>query len=121
VSLDSVHVPHVSPADRFAAVVLGRGRCKLTHLTVRVGYQDSLNVPEALALARKRGLLARNLDLENASYFLSRITISAGENGPMPPWQKALFLGMAHNAASPIDMFGLPDGRTVEMGSDVSL
>ena len=43
------------------------------------------------------------------------------KTGTMPPWQKALFLGMARNAASPIDMFGLPDGRTVEMGSQVSL
>ncbi len=121
VSLDSVHVPHVSPADRFAVVYLGRGRCKVAHLTVRVGYQDRLNVPEALALARKRGLLPRNLDLENASYFLSRITIAPNGNGNMPPWQKALFLGLARNAASPIEMFGLPDGRTVEMGSQVPL
>jgi KUP system potassium uptake protein len=121
VSLDSVHVPHVSPADRFVLVLLGRGRCKVAHLTVRVGYQDGLNVPEALALARKRGLLPRNLDLENASYFLSRITISPGDNGTMPPWQKTLFLGMARNATSPIDTFGLPQARTVEMGSQVSL
>jgi KUP system potassium uptake protein len=121
VSLDSVHVPHVSPSDRFAVVYLGRGRCKVAHLTVRVGYQDSLNVPQALALARKRGHLPRNLDLENASYFLSRITIAPDGNRNMPPWQKALFLGLARNAASPIEMFGLPDGRTVEMGSEVSL
>ena len=78
VSLDTVHVPHVTPPDRFAVEMLGRGRCKVAHVTVRVGYQDSPNVPEALALARKRGLLPRNLDLENASYFLSRITIAPG-------------------------------------------
>lgn len=121
VSIDSVHVPQVSPADRFAVELLGSGRCKVAHVTVRAGYQDSLNVPDALALARKRGLLPRNLDLENASYFLSRITIAPGTDGTMRPWQKALFLGMARNAASPIDMFGLPDGRTVEMGSEVPL
>jgi KUP system potassium uptake protein len=121
VSLDSVHVPSVSPPDRFVVELLGRGRCKVAHVTVRVGYQDSLNVPKALALARKRGLLPRNLDLENASYFLSRMTIAPGEDGTMPPWQKALFLGMARNAASPIDMFGLPQARTVEMGSQVPL
>ena len=121
VSLDSVHVPHVSPADRFAVVSLGRGRCKLAHLTVRVGYRDSLNVPEELALARKLGFLPRNLDLENASYFLSRITIVPGEDATMPPWQRTLFLGIARNAASPIDTFGLPQARTVEMGSQVSL
>ncbi len=88
---------------------------------MRVGYQDSLNVPEQLALARKGGFLARNFDLEDASYFLSRITIAPEDNGTMPPWRKALFLAMARNAASPIDHFGLPQARTVEMGSQVKL
>jgi KUP system potassium uptake protein len=121
VSLDSVGVPNVSPADRFAVQVLGSGRCKVTHLTVRVGYQDSLNVPAQLVLARKHGFLERNLDLENASYFLSRITITEGDDGEMPAWQKRMFLAMARNAASPIEAFGLPRARTVEMGSQVTL
>ena len=45
-------------------------------MTIRIGYHDKLNVPEALALCRKQGLLERNLDLEHASYFVSRITIT---------------------------------------------
>ncbi len=121
VSLDSVHIPHVSAPDRFAIGVLGGGRCKVMHLTVRVGYQDNLHVPEALALARKRGLLPRNLDLEHASYFLSRITLGEGPNGSMSPWRKRLFLAMARNAASPIEHFGLPRERTVEMGSQIEV
>jgi KUP system potassium uptake protein len=121
VSLDSVGIPNVSPGDRFAVQVLGRGRFKLTHITVRVGYQDSLNVPEQLLLARKHGFLERNLDLENASYFLSRITIAEGDDGAMPVWQKRIFLALARNAASPIEAFGLPRARTVEMGSQVAL
>jgi KUP system potassium uptake protein len=121
VSLDAVGIPQVSPRDRFTAQTLGSGRFKVTHLTVRVGYHDSLNVPHQLELARKHGFLERNLDLENASYFLSRITISPEENGTMPAWRKALFLAMARNAASPIEHFGLPWARTVEMGSQVPL
>ncbi len=121
VSLDSVHIPHVSPPDRFAVDVLGGGRCKVMHVTVRVGYQDRLHVPEALAQARKRGLLPRNLDLEHASYFLSRITLSEGPDSSMPSWRKRLFLAMARNAASPIEHFGLPRERTVEMGSQIEV
>ena len=121
VSLDTVGVPHVSPHERFAVQTLGGGRFKVTHLTARVGYQDSLKVPHQLALARKHGFLERNFDLENASYFLSRITIAPEENGTMPAWRKAIFLAMARNAASPIEHFGLPWDRTVEMGSQVPL
>jgi KUP system potassium uptake protein len=39
----------------------------------------------------------------------------------MPVWQKRIFLALARNAASPIEAFGLPRARTVEMGSQVAL
>jgi KUP system potassium uptake protein len=85
------------------------------------GYHDKLNVPDALQLCRKRGLLERNLDLEHASYFVSRITIKPTDHPCMSPIRKALFIMMARNAATPIDHFGLPGDRTVMMGSQVAL
>jgi KUP system potassium uptake protein len=121
VTVEGVGVPHVEQADRFDALVLGSGRFKVTHLTVRTGYSDETDVPAALALARKRGVLERNLDLEHASYFLSRIHIVATADHNMPRWRKRLFLAMARNAASPLDHFGLPSGRTVEVGSQIAL
>ena len=101
--------------------VRGRGLFKVFHVTMRVGYQERLNVAEALALARKEGLLERNLDLEHASYFVSRITITPTDSAGMAPWRKKLFVAMARNAASPIDAFRLPTDRTVIMGSQVAV
>jgi KUP system potassium uptake protein len=121
VTVEGVGVPHVAPADRFDALVLGRGRFKVTHLTIRTGYGDGSDVPAALALARKRGVLERNLDLEHASYFLSRIHIVATRAENMPRWRKRLFLAMARNAASPVEHFGLSSARTVEVGSQIVL
>jgi KUP system potassium uptake protein len=121
VSLDRVGVPHVSPDDRFGVMLLGRGRYKVIYVNVRVGYRDDSNVPAALALARKRGLLERNLDLEGASYFLSRIQIVRTGERNLARWRKRIFLAMARNAASPIEHFGLPAARTVEVGSQVGL
>jgi KUP system potassium uptake protein len=88
---------------------------------VRVGYQDNFPVPDALALARKRGLLERNLDLEHASYLVSSMTIAETSDPVMNRWRKRIFTAMARNAESPIDAFGLPSERTVMMGSQVAL
>jgi KUP system potassium uptake protein len=121
VSVDTVSIPHVETFDRCAVEVLGHGRFKIVHLTARFGYRDNLNVPDALAQARKQGLLERNLDLEHASYFVSRITITPTDDPGMRPWQKNLFIAMARNASSAIEHFGLPGNRTVIMGSQVSL
>jgi KUP system potassium uptake protein len=120
-SVDTVSIPHVEPFDRCAVEVLGHGLFKIFHLTTRVGYHDELNVPEALALARKQGLLERNLDLEHASYFVSRITITPTDAPGMQRWRKKLFITMARNASSPIDHFGLPSDRTLMLGSQVAL
>jgi KUP system potassium uptake protein len=121
VSVDTVSIPHVDSFDRFTVEVLGHGLFKIFHVTTRTGYQDKLNVPEALRLCRMQGLLERNLDLEHASYFASRITITPTDAPGMKQWRKRLFITMARNASSPIDHFGLPGDRTVVMGSQVPL
>jgi KUP system potassium uptake protein len=121
VSVEPIGVSHVDEADRFCVQWLGRGLFKVAHVTVRVGYRDSHDVPAALRMARKRGLLERNLDLEHASYFVSKITIVSTDTPGMQRWRKALFIIMARNATSPIVHFGLPGDRTVMMGSQVGL
>jgi KUP system potassium uptake protein len=121
VTLDTVSLPHVDPQDRFQVETLGEGLFKLIHVTIRTGYQDNFNVPHALALARKRGLLPRALDLEHASYIVSRMTIAPSPEPVMSLWRKNLFSAMARNADSPINAFGLPSERTVMMGSQIGL
>jgi KUP system potassium uptake protein len=118
-SIEPVSVPHVDPEDRFVVSLIGHGLFRVFHVIDRVGYRDRLNIPEALALARKQGLLERNLDLEHASYFVSKITITPTEVPGMKQWRKDLFVAMARNAASPIQAFCLPGERTVMMGSQV--
>ena len=113
--------PHVELFDRCAVEMLGHGLFKVFHVTARVGYRDALDVPEALALARKQGLLERNLDLEHASYFVSRITIAPTDAPGLRASRKKLFIAMARNASSPIEHFGLPSDRTVIMGSQVGV
>jgi KUP system potassium uptake protein len=120
VSLDTVSIPHVLPGDRFSLEMLGRGLFKIAAITIHVGYRDRSNIPEMLALARKRGLLERNLDLEHASYFVSRMTITPQGGRGLNAWRKRLFVAMARNANSPIDHFGLPIERTVMTGSQVA-
>jgi KUP system potassium uptake protein len=121
ISVDRVSVPHVDREDRFVVTRMGKGLFRVFHVVDRVGYRDKMDVPKALALARKLGLLPRNLDLEHASYFVSRITITPTDAPGLDRWRKKLFVTMARNAASPIEAFALPSERTVMMGSQVGV
>jgi KUP system potassium uptake protein len=118
-TLEPISISHVELLDRCSFAWLGSGRFKVGHITLHVGYRDHVDLPRDLALARKRGLLARNLDLEHASYFVSRMQIVRTRAPGMAPWRKAIFVFMARNASSPVEDFSLPEDRTVIMGSQV--
>jgi KUP system potassium uptake protein len=120
VTMVPISISHVDPQDRFAFEWLGHGRFKIGHVTVHIGYRDAADLPRELVLARKRGLLARNLDLEHAHYFVSRMQIVRTRSPGMKPWRKAIFVFMARNASSPLEQFALPEERTVIMGSQVN-
>ena len=119
VSVGSISIPRIDGSDQFEVKLMGHGLYKVVHVTMRCGYRNRQNVPEALAEARKKGLLERNLDLEHASYFLSHITIRPNDEPGMRRWRKKLFVMMARNSASPIEAFHLPSERTVILGSQV--
>jgi KUP system potassium uptake protein len=121
VSVAQLSVPHVDPTEQFLVEILGSGTFKVRHVTVRAGYHDVTDIPAALVLARKRGLLERNLDLEHASYFLSQIRVTATNRPGMNRWQKLVFVAMARNAASPIDTYRLPVERTTTVGALIGI
>jgi KUP system potassium uptake protein len=106
---------------------LGYSDDGIVHLMIRFGFQDEQDIPEMLGHAR--GLSPElDVDVDEASYFLSRITIEraarqthADKRDRMSTWRKRLFVGLSHNAASPAAYFCLPVDRTVVMASRVEL
>jgi KUP system potassium uptake protein len=117
VSTTSENVPFVADHERVVLDHLGDPYDAIEHLTLRFGFQEDQDVPRALKVARDLGVL--EVDPETAYYFLSRITLQRGKGGEMSTWRKRLFLGLAHNAASPTEYFRLPEERTVAMGATV--
>ena len=75
VSVDLVSIPNVDEFERFTIERIG-GEFNVFHVTVRSGYHDSLDIPASLRLCRKQGLRTQPL-LRDASYFVSRIAITA--------------------------------------------
>jgi KUP system potassium uptake protein len=120
VTVKSESVPHVPPDERLMADSLGDTTDGIVHLTARYGFQDDQDIPEILRQARSLGG-ELDVDADTATYFLSRISLNRGTDDALPLWRKRLFIGLAHNAASPSAYFHLPDDRTVVMGFHVDL
>lgn len=121
ISIETKRIPHVLEADRLVANDLGDPTDGITLLTARYGFKDRTNVPATLQLAATQKLIDPSIDLDDASYFLSQITIARTDAPGMSTWRKKLFLAMAHNAANPVEYFALPDNRTVTMGARIDV
>ena len=114
------NTPHVPDTDRLTATDEHYTSDGIIHLHAAFGFSDEPNVPALLALAVDQGLLTPD-QVEDVTYFLSRIVIVASPEHTMPSWQKRLFLAIAHNTAHPVDYFGLPTTKSISMGAEISV
>ena len=115
-SIETLPVPQVAPAERLAIDDLGYGDDGITHVTAHFGYMEQPDVPGALRMAEAAGLECP-LEVDEASYFLSTIELRPGDAPGMTRWRKRLFVAMSHITADAAEYFGLPRNRTVIMGS----
>jgi len=120
VAVQTKPVPHVHRSERVEVDELGYEDDGILHITLRYGFQDNQNVPAALLQATEEGLEV-DIDVANAIYFVSKITIVHGDDPGMRPWRKKLFLGLSRMSTSPVELFDLPDQRIVTMGSYIEL
>jgi KUP system potassium uptake protein len=61
------------------------------------------------------------LQLDEASYFLSKIELQRGPGPTMAGWRKRLFIATSYITADAAEYFGLPRDRTVIMGSHIEI
>ncbi|MTD13994.1 potassium transporter Kup [Nakamurella sp. YIM 132087] len=120
VSIRTENVPHIPPDERITVDDLGYTDDGIVHLELRVGFQDAQDIPGMLRMAVGRSD-ELDFDPDTAMYFLSRAAIERGRAPGMARWRKRIFVGLAHNAASPALAFKLPEDRTVVMGSRIDL
>nr|WP_328823367.1 potassium transporter Kup [Metallococcus carri] len=118
VSTVSENVPFVRDEDRIEVDDLGDPWDQVTHITLHFGFKEDQDVPAGLRLAQEAGV---EFDPVEIYYFLSRIAVQTSRDDSMPAWRKRIFVGMAHNAATPVQYFRLPEDRTVVMGANVLL
>ncbi len=113
-------VPRVAPDDRITVDDLGYADDGITHVTIRFGYIES---PKLLDVLRKLdpAITEGRIDLEQASYFLSKIELIRGPRHTMAGWRKRLFIATSFITADAAEHFSLPRDRTVIMGSHIEV
>lgn len=114
-TITTAQVPYVSPHDRIIFEPLGYG---LFHVRAQFGFMEDPDVPDALLLAREKGV---EMNVDDLTYFLGRETIIVTRRQGMAIWREKLFVLMARNAVRATAFFRLPPERVVELGVQVEM
>jgi KUP system potassium uptake protein len=119
-SLETEPVPRVPAGERVTVDDLGYAHDGITHVSAKFGYMETPNVPAALATLTPDESEGP-LQLDKASYFLSKIELQRGDEPTMAPWRKRLFIATSYIAADAAEHFGLPRDRTIIIGSHIDV
>jgi KUP system potassium uptake protein len=119
-SVETEPVPRVPADQRLVVDDLGYADDGITHVTARFGY---LETPDVLGALRQLDPAATEgrLQVESASYFLSKIELQCGPAPTMARWRKKLFIATSLTAADAAEAFALPRANTVVMGSHIEV
>jgi KUP system potassium uptake protein len=118
VAVTMTETPRVSDEERVAVTQLGDG---LARVELRFGFMEQPNVPNGLAVAVERGLIAP-CELAKVTYFTGHETIIAtGRRRKMGRWREALFAFMHHNAQRPGAYFKIPSAQIMEIGLEFEI
>ena len=90
----------------------------IIHIAAVFGFQDPTDFPEVLRRGR-HAAPRRGIDLDQVSYFVSRISLRCTHRPGMAIWRKQLFIALAHNAASQAELLRLPEDRTIVLSAEV--
>jgi KUP system potassium uptake protein len=117
-SIETEPVPRIRDDKRMDVDPLGYARDGIIHVTAKFGYMEPSDVPAALRLLDP-DQTEGPIDLDEASYFLSKLELVAGDAPTMAQWRKQLFIATSYLTADAADYFHLPHDRTVILGSRI--
>jgi KUP system potassium uptake protein len=112
--------PRVPADKRITVDDLGNPDDGIYYVSAKFGYMERPDVPAALRLVDPREI-GGEIDVENSSYFLSKIELVPGDQPTMVPWRKRLFIATSFMAADSAGYFGLPVSQTVLIGSRIQV
>ena len=112
-SIVSAQVPEIPITERIEVTCFPHnfGRVK-----AKYGFMQTPNVPEILALAAERGIIAKPSE---TTFYLGRENLIPTGNKPLARWRKRLFIFMQRNARPATEFFGIPPNRVVELGAQM--
>jgi KUP system potassium uptake protein len=113
VSVHTEDVPRIDESERAVVTDLGEG---ILQVRFNYGFMEDPDIPVAMAAHPEI-----DADVEQATYFLGRESVTAGKAPGMHPWREELFVLLNRGAANASRFFRLPSDQVFEVGTHVEI
>jgi len=107
-------VPRVPPENRVNVKSFG---AQFFGVVAHYGFMETPTVADVLARLPEE----LKIRIETATFFLGRETLVRGTPPVLSNWRFNLFRFLSRNASSPVEFFGLPANRVVEIGTQFTM
>ena len=114
-SIVTEHYPAVPARDRVRVEFLGEG---FVRVTARYGFLQTPSIADVLRQIAATGV---PVSVDEASFFLGRVTVLSGPRSDLALWRKKLFAVLHYTAQPAAGYFGIPPGRAVELGMQITI
>ena len=120
-SIETLKVPNVPESEQVTIDDLGYRDDGISHVIARLGFQDEVDVPRLLDAAPSSTGLEGDCDVDQRVLLpLAHDDRADGRPDHAAAGARSCSWRVARNASNPVTYFGLPDDRTVVMGSHVT-
>ncbi len=111
----TVRVPTVTGSHHVRIEPLAPG---VRRVVVQYGFMETPDITRLLAACRSQGL---EVDLDGATFFLSRVNSLATPKPGMAIWRERLFVFLSRNSQRASSFFHIPADQVVEIGVVVEI
>jgi KUP system potassium uptake protein len=103
-------VPEIDESKRIEIAGLGHGVYKVT---ANYGFMEAPDIPQIMSKVKAGGL---NINLDEVTYYLGRISLVRDNKRNMPRWRRFLFTFMFRNSLSGSSYLNIPPSKVMEIG-----
>ena len=114
-SITTEHVPTVPRNDRVRVEFLGEG---FVRVSARYGFTQTPSISDIMRQIAATGV---PVSVDTTSFFLGRVTVLPSDKHDLAGWRKRLFAALHYTAQPAAGYFGIPPGRAVELGMQITI
>ena len=109
-SVLTADVPEMEDHKRVEITSMGYGVYKVI---ANYGFMEAPDIPQIMSMIKAKGL---NINLDEVTYFMGRISLVRDRKRSMPRWRRFLFTFMLRNSLSGSSYLNIPPSKVMEIG-----